>query len=331
MKIKNKRIVVTGGAGFIPSNLVEGLLELDNEVIAVDNFSKGKNENLKEAKKNNNFKLIRADIRETNRMINALKGVDIVFHLAVQGLRESLSNPIAVHDVNATGTLSILEAAYRNKVKRFIYCSSSEVYGTAKYVPMSENHSLQPTTVYGASKLVGEMYTTCYNRNFGLDTVIVRPFNTYGYHSHYSGPYGEVIPRFVIRVKNGLSPIIFGDGTQTRDFTFVTDTVRGLIAAAGKDELVGDAINIARGKEVSIKDIAKIVIELVGINVAIDFQEERPHDVHRHYADVTKAKKMLNFEAEIEIKDGIKKYIDYLNKNKTNFKELLKELPDRNW
>lgn len=331
MHIKNKTVVVTGGAGFIPSNLVEGLLALDNHVIAIDNFSKGKMKNLAEAKKHKHFTLVKADIRNLSKMEKALHGVDVVFHLAVQGLRESLQDPLAVHEVNATGTLSVLQAAHKNNVKRFLYCSSSEAYGTAETVPMKETHPLKPTTVYGASKVVGEIYTTCFQNNFGLETIIVRPFNTYGYHSNFTGPYGEVIPRFVVRAMNNLPLLVFGNGEQTRDFTFVTDTVRGLIAAAGSDALVGDTINIARGKEVTVKRIAELVQKVTGKKVGVKHLEERPHDVARHYADVSKAKKMLSFTADIAIEEGIQKYVADLLARKTNFKALLAQMPDKNW
>lgn len=331
MKIRNKKIIVTGGAGFIGSNLVKSLVELENQVIVIDNFSQGKKENLKDVQNNKNLKIVKADILDFEKMFILARNVDIIFHLAVQCLRVSFKDPIYVHNVNATGTLNLLSAAHKSKVRKFIYCSSSEVYGTAQYSPMDENHPLLPTTVYGTSKLVGELYTRCFNDNFGLKTVIVRPFNTYGYNSHFIGPYGEVIPRFVIRVKNNLSPIIYGDGLQTRDFTFVTDTVLGIILAAENDDLVGQTVNIAFGKEVTIKRIAEIVIKFLNKKIDIKYEPYRPNDVRRHYADIKKAKKSLAFQPEISIEKGIAKYIEFLENRNVNFKEILKFIPDINW
>lgn len=331
MKIQNKRILITGGAGFIGSNLVKSLILKNNHVIVVDNFSQGSLRNLKEIKGNKNLKIVKADILDMSRMLRITKDIDIIFHLAVQCLRISLKDPFLVNDVNTTGTLNMLWAGHKNKVKKFLYCSSSEVYGTALKAPMDENHPLKPTTAYGASKLQGEIYAKCFNDNYGLPTVIVRPFNTYGYNGHFAGPYGEVIPRFIARIKNGLPPIIFGDGAQTRDFTFVSDTVTGIILAAGCDELNGQAINIAYGKEISINKIAGILIELLKSKAGIIHLSSRPKDVRRHYADISKAKRILSFYPEVNIKKGVKKYIEYLDSSGVDFKAVLKQIPERNW
>lgn len=331
MNIQDRRIIVTGGAGFIGSNLVKSLISKNNHVIVIDNFSQGSINNLKEIKASKNLKIVNADILDESRMLQLTKNIDIIFHLAVQCLRVSLGNPFLVNEVNTTGTLNMLWVGYRNKVKKFLYCSSSEVYGTALSVPMNENHPLNPTTVYGASKLQGEIYAKCFNDNFGLPTVVVRPFNTYGYNEHFAGPYGEVIPRFIARVKNNLQPIIYGSGAQTRDFTFVSDTVDGLILAAGSEKLDGQVINIAYGEEVSINEIAKIIIELLGSKVSITYQPSRPKDVRRHYADISKAKKILKFHPKVNIKQGIKEYLEYLNTTGIDFKTVLKQIPERNW
>ncbi|OGH21852.1 MAG: hypothetical protein A3F31_05055 [Candidatus Levybacteria bacterium RIFCSPHIGHO2_12_FULL_38_12] len=326
-----KQVLVTGGAGFIGSNLVRALLAKNNSVLVVDNFSVGSINNLKDVKANKNLKVINADILHKRTMESLTKGIDVIFHLAVVCLRVSFKDPFLVNEVNSTGTLSMLWAAHKANVKKFVYCSSSEVYGTAVTAPMSEMHPLRPTTIYGASKLQGEIYTKCFNDNFGLPTVIVRPFNTYGYHEHVSGPYGEVIPRFVIRIKNNLSPIIFGDGKQTRDFTFVTDTVVGMIMAAENDRLNGDVVNIARGHEVTINDVAKTIIKQLNNEVKITYVSPRPSDVRRHFADITKAKKILNFMPKISIEEGLEMYLAYLENEKIDFKTALKPVPERNW
>lgn len=325
-----RKIIVTGGAGFIGSNLAKALLEKNNKVIIVDDFSQGRMENLTALKSHKNLKIVRADILDTEEMIEITKQSDIIFHLAVQCLRVSLQNPLYVDKVNSSGTLSVLWAVHKNRVKKFVYCSSSEVYGTAKQIPMSENHELKPTTVYGASKQSGEIYTKCFSENYGLKSVIVRPFNAYGYNEHFQGVYGEVIPRFMIQAKNNLPITIFGDGKQTRDFTFVTDTVRGIIKAAD-DNLPNYVVNIAYGKEVIINDVARIVVKLTRSKSKIIHVSARPHDVRRHFADISLAKRKLNFKPEIDIEKGIYLYDKYLEENKFDFKKALQDLPDKNW
>lgn len=326
-----KKILVTGGAGFIGSNLAKTLLERNNKVIIVDNFSQGSLKNLSPIKNSKNLKVIKADVLNSQEMTKASKGVDIIFHLAVQCLRVSLQDPLLVDRVNSSGTLVTLWSAHKNGVKKFIYCSSSEVYGSAAYCPMDEKHPLTPTTVYGTSKLSGELYTQCFNNNFKLKTVIVRPFNTYGYNEHSEGLYGEVIPRFVVLAKNNLPLSIFGNGSQTRDFTFVTDTVEGLIKASENEKVEGQAINIAKGEEVSIKKIAQIITKLTGSKSKIKYMPARPHDVKKHFSDNSKAKKILSFEPKIGIEQGIGLYINNLEKTKFDFKKALNNLPEKNW
>ena len=256
----------------------------------------------------------------------------MVYHLAVRCIRLSLRDPYVVHDVNATGTLHVLTAALEAKVERFVYCSSSEVYGTAQHVPMDEEHPLVPTTPYGASKLAGEVYARSFYYSYGLPVTIVRPFNTYGAREHFEGPYGEVIPKFVVRALNDEPLVIFGDGTQTRDFTQVTDTVRGLLAAGECDALVGDVVNIARGREVTIKELAEIVLETIPQSKSrIEYQAPRPGDVQRHFADISKARRILGFEPHINIREGVKRYVDWLAQSEFDPREMMQKEVLRNW
>jgi len=329
MEIKNKRIMVTGGAGFIGSHLVDELAK-ENEVLVVDDFSTGEMKNLSQCE--DKVTITRANIRDKDRMLKLTKGIDIIYHLAAQCLRLSLGNPELVYEVNSTGTLYLCLSALQNEVGRFIYVSSSEVYGTAKSVPMTEAHPCEPTTVYGASKLAGEAYSRAFHKTYGLPVVIVRPFNTYGPRSHLKGVYGEVIPRFVARVLNGLPPVIFGDGEQTRDFTYISDIVRGIVLSSACDELVGDTINIAHGQAVSIKEIANIIIDILGAtNLKPSFGRSRPGDVMRHCADITMAKQKLGFKPEVNIREGIQSYIQWFKANYKNLEECLQEEDIYNW
>ncbi|HLD11199.1 MAG TPA: GDP-mannose 4,6-dehydratase [Candidatus Nanoarchaeia archaeon] len=308
---KNKNILVTGGAGFIGCHLVEELIK-DNRVTVVDDFSVGSMDNLKEFVNNPNLKVIKEDIRNQERMIELTKEIDIIYHMAVVCLRVSINNPMIVDEINSTGTLKMLIAAQKNNVKKFIYISSSEAYGSALKAPMDETHPLIPITLYGASKAAGELYTQSFHLTYGLPTVIVRPFNTYGPKEHFEGASGEVIPKFVIRIMNNITPVIFGDGEQTRDFTYVKDTVDGIIQASDCPELIGETVNIARGEEVSINRILNIVKSVLNKDIQAEYREGRPGDVRRHYADINKAKKFFNYQPNTSIEDGIKKYITWL-------------------
>lgn len=332
MKIKNFKILVTGGAGFIGSHLVDSLVASGNYVIVLDNFTSGKRENLLIHENSSNVRIVEGDVRDKALLMDVTKAVDIVYHLAVQCLRISLKHPDTSHEVNATGTLNLNLACIKNKVKRFIYISSSEVYGTALTTPMSENHPLNPITVYGASKAAGEHYTLSFEKTYHTNSIVVRPFNTYGPRSHFEGAYGEVIPKFVLRFLNDSSPVIFGDGTQTRDFTYISDTVKGIVMASESDLLIGQTINIARGQEVSISKLAKIISEKLGKeDIEIVYKEQRPGDVMRHYADVKKAQETLAFYASMDIGEGIDKYIKWFTSQGYDYKRLLDKDMVFNW
>ncbi len=326
------RILVTGGAGFIGSHLVDALASRSDEIVALDDLSVGSRANLERHARNQRVGVIEGDIRDAGVCREAVRGCDVVYHLAVQCLRVSLSDPHLVHDVNATGTLNLLAAARDEGIRRFIYCSSSEVYGNGTRVPMAEDHPLVPTTPYGASKLAGEAYARSFQLTYGLPVTVVRPFNTYGPRAHFAGPYGEVLPRFLVRAMNDLPLVIFGDGKQTRDFTYVDDTIAGLVAAARSDELVGGVVNIARGEEVSIERLARIVLESVGKpKLAIEHQPARPGDVRRHFADTALARRVLGFAASTGIVDGVRRYADWLARTSADPAELLAREQVVNW
>jgi UDP-glucose 4-epimerase len=338
MQLKDKKILVTGGVGFIGSNLVDALVK-DNDVVVLDDFSTGKRENLQDALDKpataDRLRVVEGSILDNALVQSLVADVDVIYHLAVQCLRICFDRPHTVHEVNATGTLNLLEAAHRLNpgLERFVYCSSSEAYGTAKTVPMNENtHPMEPTTVYGASKLAGELYTRAYYTTYGMPAMILRPFNTYGYREHYEGASGEVIPRFVVRILNGLPPVIFGDGSATRDFTFVTDTVEALIRAGECDDFLGQAVNLAYGREVSIREIAERLLKLLGReDLQIEWQPERPGDVHRHYADVARLQAGTGYKPSIDIEAGLERYIAWFRAHYPDPAALLAECQTENW
>ncbi|MCZ6782328.1 MAG: GDP-mannose 4,6-dehydratase [Proteobacteria bacterium] len=311
MKLSGKRVLVTGAAGFIGSHVSDRLAD-GNELLLVDDFSTGARENLEAISALANVRVEEADIRDRERMLALCEGIDVVLHLAVSCLRTSLGAPESSHDVNAGGTLSVCLAAREREVERFVYVSSSEVYGSAETVPMSESHPCRPTTVYGASKLAGEAYALAFWRTYGMAVSVVRPFNTYGPREPWRGARAEVIPRFVLQLLAGQAPVIFGSGAQTRDFTFVEDTASGIVAAAECDALVGDVVNVGCGREASVAFIAERLAQIIGReNLAPEYAAPRPGDVDRHYADVGKAKTLFGYEPRTELEAGLERTVDW--------------------
>lgn len=331
MKIKGLKVLVTGGAGFIGSNLAEALAP-DNRVVILDDFSSGRRENIAHLLDRGAVSVVEGDIRDRDLVHEVVRGIDVIYHLAVQCLRVSIRNPVINHEVNATGTLNLCMAAHAHRVKRFVYVSSSEVYGTARSAPMTEDHPCEPTTVYGASKLAGQQYALAYYRTYGLPVMAVIPFNTYGPREHFEGAHGEVIPKFVIRAINGVAPVIFGDGSQTRDFTYVADTVRGITMASECDAMIGETVNIARGEEVSIGDLAARIYGKLGAGqIAPVHEKERPGDVRRHYAGVGKAARLFGFRAAVGIDEGLDLFIRWFREQGHDAAQLLRQDVVFNW
>ena len=292
MKLDQKLILISGGAGFIGSHLVDALKGRRARVL--DDFSTGRQENLKQHDGSSNVDIVKGEVRDQALLDRVMEGVQVVFHLACRNVRRSISHPWESHDVNAGGTLALLKAARSAGVDRFVHVSSSEVYGTAQRVPMDEDHPCRPHTMYGAAKLAGEAYARAFHRCYGLPVCIVRPFNNYGPRSHCESDAGEVIPRFAAWALNGRAPVIFGDGSQTRDFIHVEETAHWLVRCAGCDELVGQTINLGSGVETSVLDVAEIVYAAAGAKgVEPQFEPGRPGDLDRHLADTTLAKRLL--------------------------------------
>lgn len=332
IKLQNKHCLVTGGAGFIGSHLVDQLLEKGANVRVLDNLVNGTLQNLLQHDSNNKFSFMRGSITDPLDVERAMTDIDVVFHLACLGVRHSINHPYANHRVNSEGTLFLLNAAHRNKVSRFIHCSSSEVYGTAVHVPMPEEHPTHPCTVYGASKLAGEAYARAYYTTYGLDTVIIRPFNTFGPRAHHEGDAGEMIPKSIVRALNGKEILIFGDGRQTRDFTYVEDTARGLIAAAECEAITGQTLNIGSNFEISIKSLAEKLLEMIGNKQArITYTPDRPGDVDRLYADSHKFTSLTGWKSTIDFETGLKKTIAFFKNHPLGIEGLAQSEAGRNW
>ena len=329
--LSGARVAVTGGAGFIGSELTRQLFDAGASVTVIDNLVNGQRENIAGLPATH-VKLAAIDIRDEARIQPLLRGVDVVFHLACLGVRHSIHSPRENHDVNATATLELLKLSRENDVRRFVYVSSSEVYGTAKTVPMREDHPTVPMTVYGASKLAGECYARAYHRTYGYPTVVVRPFNSYGPRCHHEGDSGEVIPKFMLRCMASRPMVVFGDGSQTRDFTFVSDTARGILMAGTCPDSVGETLNLGQGSEVTIRDLAREVAAVVGtVPAGVEYVEQRPGDVLRLYADASKAERLLGFAPNTKLREGLNKLHRWYRDSGREAEELLERERVRNW
>jgi Nucleoside-diphosphate-sugar epimerases len=331
IQLSKQRVLVTGGAGFIGSEVVRQLAVRGFDVLIVDNLVNGKAENL-EGVLAKNVDLVVSDIRDRKSMTSLFRDVDIVFHLACLGVRHSLHSPMENQEVNATATLGLLEIAMTHKVKRFVCISTSEVYGMVHTTPIAEDHPTRPCTVYGASKLAGEAYARAFWHTFGYPTVVLRPFNAYGPRCHHEGDSGEVIPKFMLRCLAGRPMVIFGDGKQTRDFTFVSDTAAGIIAAGLSDASIGQTLNLGSEKEIGIPLLARMISEVVGRpDAQILFTEPRPGDVVRLLSESSKAKKLLNFKTTVNLRDGLECLRDWYATRGQSPEELLEQEIERNW
>jgi UDP-glucose 4-epimerase len=323
-------VLVTGGAGFIGSELVRQLAARGERVLIVDNLINGCRENVADVL-SDRVTLLVADIRDA-ALVEHLDDVRLVYHLACLGVRHSVHAPIENHEVNATGTLRLLRACRAAGVPRFVYVSTSEVYGTAQWAPMGEDHPTLPCTVYGGSKLAGEAYARAFHHTYGYGTVVVRPFNAYGPRSHHEGDSGEVIPKFLLRCLAGRPMLIFGDGTQTRDFTYVSDSARGILLAGVIDAAVGRTINIGSSHEVSINALSRAVAEAADCP-AVDVTRDnpRPGDVLRLCADGTQARALLHFSPDVSLFDGLRRLVTWYRLQGVPAERLLEQDVVRNW
>ncbi|HWR03149.1 MAG TPA: NAD-dependent epimerase/dehydratase family protein [Humidesulfovibrio sp.] len=322
--------LVTGGAGFIGSHLVDRLLASGARVRVLDDFSTGSRANLAHHADDANLRILEGDILNPEAVRDAVEGCSHVFHLACRNVRLSLTHPTIVHEVNATGTLNLLKESAGAGVARFLYCSSSEVNGTADLVPMPELYHYAPETIYGASKLTGEYYTDVFQRAGWLSTVIARPHNNYGPREHYAGNCGEVIPRFILQALCGEPLTLYGDGAQTRDFTYVTETVDYLVRLALHGQATG-AYNVCRGEEVTIKTIADTILALTRSSSEIRRLEGRPSDVLRLFGDPARLRGLLGSSPSISIADGLQRTVDWFRAHVAPTPELMASLTAKSW
>jgi UDP-glucose 4-epimerase len=325
----SRTVLVTGGAGFIGSELTRQLTAEGKRVIVLDNLANGRRENVADI--SGDVELVVGDIRDDGLVTRLMADVDAVFHLACLGVRHSIHSPRENHDVNATGTLVLLQAARRAAVQRFVYVSSSEVYGTARTVPIREDHVTVPATVYGASKLAGECYARAFYSTYRYPTVVVRPFNSYGPRSHHEGDSGEVIPKFLLRCLAGRPLVIFGDGSQTRDFTFVEDTAHGILQAGFDDRTIGETVNIGSGSEVRIDDLAHRVGRVTGLPPIIEHDAPRPGDVLRLLADASRARELFNFSPRVSLDAGLRRLLEWYRAQPMSPAALLEHEQTHSW
>ncbi|HTY74089.1 MAG TPA: SDR family NAD(P)-dependent oxidoreductase [Candidatus Nanoarchaeia archaeon] len=299
-------ILVTGGAGFIGSNLILLLLRNDYHVTVLDNLSTGKMENLQELKKNPNFRFILGDIRSQENVNAALEGIDAVVHLAALiDVSASVAEPLFTHDVNVTGTLNMLQEAARRRVERFVFASSTAVYGDTKTLPVTEETPFQPISPYAASKAAAEAYCSTYAGCYGLNTVRLRFFNVYGPKNENS-PYSGVITKFLQKAQSNQTLTIEGDGEQTRDFIHVSDIAQALMAALKGKNLQGDVFNVCTGKPTSINTLASTLSAVLGKNLKTVHAQARVGDIRYSYGDPSKAERGLRFRAKVDIAEGLK-------------------------
>ncbi len=289
-------VLVTGGAGFIGSHLVDRLLEAGKKVRIVDNLSSGKRENIPSG-----VQFQEGDFSEAN-----LDGVDLIYHLAARvSVPHSVEFPLEANEANLGKTLQLIQNAIKNRVRRFIFASSSSVYGDLPGFPKKEDADLRPLSPYAVSKRMAETYCDQASRHWGLETVVFRFFNVYGPRQDPLSPYAAAIPIFLSRWQKGEALTVFGDGKQTRDFTFVKDVAEGLYRAADLSQVVGKVINLAGGKAISILDVIKTMEKVLGEQLAVTFAPPRPGEIVHSFADAGRLQETTGFVPHTPVEEGL--------------------------
>ena len=302
--------LVTGGAGFIGSNVVRQLLQEQHEVRVFDNFLTGKRENLTEIMPDIN--LIEDDLRNFDAVKQACQGIDYILHIgALPSVPRSVADPLLSNDININGTLHVLEAARRQGVKRVVFSSSSSVYGDTPTLPKHEDMPFQPLSPYAAHKVSGELYCRVYYNMYQLETVRLRYFNVFGPRQDPASQYAAVVPKFIAALQQGKQPVIYGDGNQSRDFTFIKNVVAANLSAATAPQAAGEAINIACGARITVNELAQRIGSLLGKEVHPQYEPLRTGDVKHSLADISKAQRLLQYVPMTDMDFGLQQTIEF--------------------
>lgn len=304
------KILVTGGAGFIGSHIVDRLLKEGFEVTVLDNLSNGRRENIAHHENRKDFHFIKGDIRDVALVRKLIGDVDAVLHeAALVSVPRSIENPLLTNEINVIGTLNLLEACRDANVRRFIYASSTAIYGDTEKLPIHERLTPHPVSPYAVSKLAAENYVKIYHKVYGFNTVCLRYFNVYGSRQTYNS-YSGVITVFINRLLKNEAPIIYGDGEQTRDFVHVQDVVEANMLALTKKTAIGETFNIATGTLTTINQLATMLQQIMNkTDLKPVYASPRPGDIKHSYADITKAKKLLQYKPRVSLKDGLVKLV----------------------
>ena len=305
------KVLVTGGAGFIGSNLAEELIRQGAKVVIIDNLITGFRENLEEIK--GDFDFVEGDLNDNEKLDKAIENVEIVFHqAALPSVPRSVENPQETHDACVNGTFNLLVKAKENNVKRVIYAASSSAYGNQETLPKVETMFPEPLSPYAAAKLMGEYYCKVFSSVYGLETLSLRYFNVFGPRQNPSSMYSGVISRFVDALMSDKTPVIYGDGEASRDFTYITNVVDANIKAAQTAKGVGEVVNVANGERISLNELLGVLKKITGNeNVAADYQEERKGDVKHSQADNKRAVEWLGYEKLVGLEEGLQRTIDW--------------------
>jgi len=301
--MKNKKVVVTGGTGFIGSNLAKELAS-SNTTLVIDDLSTGYLKNIQDDVDANQIDFVKGSITDLELLTEVFKNVDYVFHqAAIPSVPRSIKDPILSNTANVTGTLNVLVAAQENHVKKVVYASSSSVYGDTPTLPKKEEMTPCPLSPYAVSKLTGEYYCKVFTGVYGLKTVALRYFNVYGPRQDPAGEYAAVIPKFIMSIFDDKPPVIFGDGEQTRDFSFIADVVQANILAA--ESTACGVFNVAGGKRITINALVDSIVKLTGKNIDAEYKDPRPGDIKHSLADISKARDSFNYNPGFGIEQGL--------------------------
>ncbi|MEW6172028.1 MAG: SDR family oxidoreductase [Bacillota bacterium] len=305
--------LVTGGAGFIGSHIVEELVRKGEQVRVLDNLSTGKKENL--AHLAGEIELVEGDITNTADVARSVKGVDYILHqAALASVDRSIQDPLLTNEVNITGTLNLLRAACENKVKRFIYASSSSVYGNIPSLRKSEDLPADPLSPYAVTKYTGELYCRIFHRIYGLQTVALRYFNVFGPRQDPNSMYAAVVPLFISALLQGKSPVIYGDGDQSRDFVYVSNIVAANLLACSAPYAPGEVYNVGCGSQITINELLTVLKQIIKSDVTPVYQEPRPGDIRDSLADISLARQKLGYEPSVSLQEGLEKTVAWFLK-----------------